>query len=318
MNSGDNKDDLITVAVCCYNAAHYLVNLIESIAALECPIPFEILIIDNNSHDNTKKIVKNLTSNCHIPIRYVTEKEQGIPFARNRAIKESRNSKYLAFIDSDELPDNDWLSCAVKGLVDYSADCVGGQIVVDIPSRPKWMSDSILLFLGKVDYGTKPFRIKDRSTPVWSGNIAYRTSIFSGGINFDTRYNREGSGIGGGSDGIMFREMLKCDLHIRYEPDMRIRHLIPESKIRRSYFIKLHYIAGKKSGMYEINPQSPKFFGIPRFMYLQLLRKLGYSLYLYIIQHDEYLRESMNASYHFGTITGLYIRHKKDTVKHHA
>jgi len=194
---------------------------------------------------------------------------------------------------------------------------VGGQIVVDIPNRPKWMSDSCLLFLGKVDYGSQPFRIKDRSTPVWSGNIAYRTSIFDRGLLFDTRYNRKGLGIGGGSDGIMFREILKNELHIRYEPNMRIMHLIPVNKIKRSYFLQLHYIAGKKSGMYEVSPMDPLIFGIPRFMYLQLLKKLEHSLRLYLIQHKEYLRESMNATYHIGVMTGLYIRRKKNTVNNH-
>ncbi len=315
MNSGDNKDDLITVAVCCYNAAHYLVNLIESIAALECPIPFEILIIDNNSSDNTKEIVQNFTLNLHIPTRYVFEKEQGIPFARNRAIEESSESLYLAFIDADEIPDKKWLSAAVNGLSNYNADCVGGKIIVDIYHHPKWMNDSILPFLGKIDYGDKPFRVTDKTTPVWSGNIAYRTSIFSDGLRFDTRYNREGTGIGGGEDGVLFRELLSQPYHIRYEPDMRIKHLIPDSKIKRSYFLKLHYIAGKKSGLYEMKIQHPLILGIPRFMYFQLLKKIAYSVRLFIIQHKEYLREAMNATNQLGVMIGLYIRHKESKTQ---
>ena len=92
------------------------------------------------------------------------ETNQGIPHARNRAIDESLDSTFLAFIDADELPYKTWLVSALHGLTDYFADCVGGEIVVDIPNRPKWLSDSVILFLGKVDHGSSPFPIVDRST----------------------------------------------------------------------------------------------------------------------------------------------------------
>jgi len=310
MNSGDNKDNLITVAVCCYNAARYLTKLIENLAALECPIPFEILIIDNNSSDNTKEIVQNFASNFHIPTRYVFEKEQGIPFARNRAIEESAKSLFLAFIDADEIPGKKWLSTAVTGLSNYNADCVGGKILLNVQYSPKWLTDSIQPFLGKIDYGNKPFRITDKNKPVWTGNIAYRTSVFFNGLRFDTRYIRKGDGIGGGEDAILFREMLKQQYHIRYEPEMQITHLIPHSKLKRSYFLKLHYTTGKKSGMYETNIHQNLWFGIPRFMFLQLLQKTFRSAKLFIMLDIGYLREAMNTTYLIGLMVGLFIRNK--------
>lgn len=307
MSATDTRKELMTVAICCYNAAHFLQRLVTEVASLESPVPFEILIVDNNSTDGTETLVKRLAQNCRVGMRYVLEPRQGIPHARNRAIEESRSSTYLAFIDADELPGKQWLKSAVKGLKEHAAECVGGRIEVDLQERPRWMSDSILLFLGKVDYGDKPFRIVDRSTPVWSGNIAYRTSIFDSGMRFDTRYNRKGSGIGGGSDGILFREMLQRQLHIRYEPEMRIRHLIPAQKMKRSYFLKLHYLAGKKAGRYEYqtDPRTATLGGTPRFLYPQLARKFLRAMSMYLTRHPEYLRESMNVSYQLGLMQGI-------------
>ena len=295
----------MTVAVCCYNAAEYLETLIRQLEALHCPIPFEILIVDNNSTDNTAEVVENLSKSSRIPVRYVIEKQQGIPFARNRAIDESLHNEFLAFIDSDELPESKWLASAYRGLDSQQADCVGGEIKLNLPNRPEWLSDNLLPFLGKVDYGDIPVRVVDRSTPVWSGNVAYRTALFADGMRFDTRYNRKGAGIGGGEDAIMFRELLDGKRHIHYEPEMCITHFIPDSKLRRTYFLKLHFTSGKKAGMYEMVWDGAMLFGVPRYMYPQLLKKTLLALKLLFTRDSECLREAMNVTYLYGMMSGF-------------
>ena len=118
-------EDQITVAICCYNAAHYLPNLIEKLSIQECSIPFEVLIINNNSNDNTQELIARLAEVHNVTLRLVNEFEQGIAFARNRAIQESLSSRYLAFIDADELPKKFWLQAAINVLRDDEIDCVG-------------------------------------------------------------------------------------------------------------------------------------------------------------------------------------------------
>jgi len=81
--------DQITVAICCYNAAHYLPNLIEKLSIQECSIPFEVLIINNNSNDNTQELIARLAEVHNVTLRLVNEFEQGIAFARNRAIQKA-------------------------------------------------------------------------------------------------------------------------------------------------------------------------------------------------------------------------------------
>lgn len=307
MNSSPPVKNQITVAVCSYNATHYLPNLIEKLSAQDCSIPFEVLVIDNNSTDNTQELVSHIAANSTIPIRYVNEFEQGIPFARNRAIVESLSSRYLAFIDADEIPEKDWLQAAVKILGDEAIDCVGGKISIDLPNRPPWLSNDLLPFYGEVNHSNQTFRIVDRSTPIWSGNIAYNTRIFQQGLRFDTRYNRKGKGVGGGEDGIMFRYFLQHHFTLIYEPEMEILHLIPDEKIKREYFLKLHYIAGKKTGLYEMNFDGKTIFGIPRFMFVQLFKKTYQVLYLSFVKPYAYMREAMNLTYQLGMICGCFL-----------
>lgn len=312
MNSSPIVKNQITVAVCSYNAMQYLPNLIEKLSAQDCSIPFEVLIIDNNSTDNTQELVERVAATSTVPIRYVNEAEQGIPFARNRAIEESLSSRYLAFIDADEIPEKVWLQAAVRILSDDAIDCVGGKISIALPNRPPWLSNDLLPFYGEVNHSNQTFRIIDPSTPIWSGNIAYNTRIFQQGLRFDTRYNRKGKGIGGGSDGIMFSYFLQHQFTLVYEPEMEILHLIPDEKIKRGYFLKLHYLAGKKSGLYEMNFDGKKILGIPGFLFAQLFKKTYQVLYLRFVKPYTYMREAMNLTYHLGMMTGFYFLGKKN------
>ncbi|MCQ8180764.1 glycosyltransferase family 2 protein [Methylomonas sp. SURF-1] len=301
MKSPVAENNEITVAICSYNAAHYLPKLLEALVTQNCPIPFNILIVDNNSTDNTRALVADFAAASRIPVRYVHEPEQGIVFARNRAINESLAGRYIAFIDADELPEEKWLQSAVLSLSNDEVDCVGGRINVSLSSRPHWLSDDLLPFYGQLEHGPHPFRIIDESKPIWSGNVAYNMRLFrSGLLRFDNRYNRKGEGIGGGSDAVMFQQLLKNNCHLMYEPNMSILHLIPESKIKRSYFLKLHFIAGKKSGLYKANPGGKRIFGIPGFMFLQLFKKFFRVIVLYFEQPHAYMREAMNLTYHLG------------------
>lgn len=302
MNAGNG----ITVAICSYNAAGMLTGLVQALQEQSCRIPVEILVVDNNSTDDTRMIVNSLPVREGMSLRYVFEKKQGIPYARNRAIDEALKNDYLAFIDADEMPEPGWLAAAVDALSSEDADCVGGKIRVKLPNRevPAWLTRQLLAFLGELDHGEQALWVADRSTPVWSGNVAYKTRLFSTGLRFDVRYNRSGKGVGGGSDGIMFRKLLEQDVRIRYRPDMIINHLVESEKIKRSYFVRLHYAAGKKSGEYQMLTYKRSLFGVSPFMIRQLLLQIWKTLSMGIRRDPDVIRQAMNASYAAGTLTG--------------
>jgi glycosyltransferase involved in cell wall biosynthesis len=301
----------LTVAICTYNRANFLPKLVAALRGQECFIPFEILVIDNNSTDNTQEILREFSETSGTPVRVVKERHQGITYARNRAIEESRDSKYLVFIDDDELPLPGWLKAAVDALENEGADCVGGGIRVHLalPERPGWLNDELLGFLGQVQYGSNPFWITDRSTPIWSGNIAYRTSLFAKGLCFDHRYNRPGQGVGGGEDAIMLRRLLDENRRIRYRPDMVVEHFIGPEKLRRGYFLRRHFIAGCKFGQHETGEYEHTFLGIPPFMIVQVLRQYGRACKMYLQKDPKAFRQLMNAFHAIGCTWGRVLRY---------
>ena len=301
----------LTIAICSYNRAERLPGLVNALRSLDCPVPFEILIVDNNSTDQTQAVAAHLADESGPLVRAVIETEQGIPFARNRAITESLSSTFLLFIDDDELPSEQMLERAIYALDNEGAECVGGKIDIDFSEykRPGWLTDDLLPFFGKIDYGPDPFWIEDATTPIWSGIVAYRTSLFSSnlGLRFDCRYNRKGKGIGGGEDVILFNELLKRKTKIRYQPEMAVEHFIEEWKLKRSYFLKLHFISGRKSGQFEMKSYPREVFGIPPFLLTELFRQLVKTGSLYIRKKPGVIRQAMNTSYTLGNICGKFI-----------
>ena len=94
----DNKDPDVDIILPNYNNGKYLKETINSIIA-QTYENWKLFIIDDNSQDNSKEIIGNY-KNEKINIVYLF-KNKGVAFCRNLAIRLS-NSKYIAFIDSDD------------------------------------------------------------------------------------------------------------------------------------------------------------------------------------------------------------------------
>lgn len=305
---------MLTAAICTFNRASRLRKLVQSLRQQECPIPWEILIVDNKSTDNTQTVLEELALEPGVPLRIVREETQGIPYARNRAISESIESDYLFFMDDDELPSPGILAGAYDALEREGADCAGGQVQVCFSpgERPGWLIDELLGFLAETNHGTDSFWISDVATPLWTANIAYDMSIFRNDetLRFDHRYNRLGATIGGGSDAIMFREILSRKMRIRYRPDMIVQHFVEKWRLKRSYFVKLHFISGRKYGQFALSNYSKSVFGVPPFLVTQVGKQAIKAVSMILRRDRLALRQTMTAAHAFGIIRGSYLRWK--------
>jgi glycosyltransferase involved in cell wall biosynthesis len=309
----------ITVAVCSYNRANRLPSLIRALRSQQCSIPFDLLVVENNCTDNTHEILLGLQSEIGAPLRTVNEHHQGISYARNRAIEESLDSDFMLFMDDDELPSENLIQEAVDTFETTNAYCVGGKVIVDFSllQRPKWLEDNLLGFLAQVDYGDDLFQIKAPSTPIWTANIAYDMRIFRDNpdLRFDLRYNRAGEGVGGGEDVIMFEELLKRNLPIYYQPKMAVLHSVDAWKLKRRYFINLHFVSGKKYGQYEMESFNRNVLGVPPFMLIHFIRHALLAASMFIRGESGSIRQAMTASHSLGSIWGRYLSWKKSAQK---
>src|ERR1044072_3154665 len=76
-----------SVIIATYNRAEELGKTLESLKGLESSGPWEVIIVDNNSSDNTREVVLERVESFPLPLRYVMEKEQGRSAALNAGIR---------------------------------------------------------------------------------------------------------------------------------------------------------------------------------------------------------------------------------------
>jgi len=305
----------LTVAFCTFKRADRLDKLVTALRAQSCPVPFDILAVNNNSPDDTLAVLDALQKQPGAALRVVTETAPGIVPARNRALDESLDRDILVFIDDDELPHPGFIAAAYDAIVNEGAQCVGGSVEMDFVThvRPSWLEDDLLGFLAAVDHGPQRFWIKDSSTPIWTANVAYDMQLFRDdpALRFDPRYNRQGasaSDSGGGEDVVMLRRLLSLDTKVRYRPDMAVVHSVDAWRLKPGYFLRLHYLAGMRKGLHELPDYPRKLFGVPPFLFGQFARHLYRAAMLYAFNKPGKLRQMMNASHALGLIHGLYKR----------
>lgn len=292
-----------TVALCTHNHVERLKRTLADLGKLEPPRePWELLIIDNASSDGTAELL-NATDWQGLPARVVREEKLGLSNARNRAIDEARG-EYILFMDDDETPAPAWLTSYEHAIQNHRPDALGGRIEVmfEDGDRPAWLQDELLGFLGKLDHGPESRRLTEPGTPIFGGNFAFKTRLFQRIGNFDAGLGRKGSDNTGGEDTEIYRRMIELGCDVRWVPNAVIHHRIQANKLRRGYFIDLHYRQGRMEGMRKRGGKSriPPAYLIP-----QLWRAI-----LAVIQQwrsgggNTTLRKQMNVAYFWGYISG--------------
>src|SRR5215467_674497 len=119
----------ITVILCTYNRCQCLKRALNSAAALVLPesVEWEVLVVDNNSNDQTRTTVEEFCDRYPGRFRYLFEPRPGKSHALNAGIRESR-ADVFAFMDDDVVVDSNWLQNLTAALRNNEWAGAGGRI----------------------------------------------------------------------------------------------------------------------------------------------------------------------------------------------
>ena len=123
MSNKKNSLPTVSIIVPVHNDKKNIAKLIHSLLSQDYPKRlYEIIIVDNNSTDGSKEIIKRF------PVKLLEERRiQSSYAARNKGIKNAKN-EIIALIDSDCIATSQWLKEGTKKLVSEDADLVGGRV----------------------------------------------------------------------------------------------------------------------------------------------------------------------------------------------
>lgn len=226
-----------------YNRGNSLQRALKSLSLVKYPKSnWEVIVVDNNSSDDTKAIVSLLKKQSTLNIKYVIEKRLSFTVARQRGAKEA-SGEILVYIDDDVTVEKKWLSAIIKTFdVNKIIGMVGGPVkpVYEI-YPPQWVLNMPDMWLSLYDRGDAKKEVEGIPGP----NLSIRKSILYkvGGFPPDTiGVEQEGVPgtinkiyIGPGDWGLCQKVKLE-GYKIIYEPQATVYHHIPPIRLTKSWW----------------------------------------------------------------------------------
>jgi len=130
----------LTILIATYNASAMIEETLRRLIVMDkVPgMPWEVLLVDNNSTDDTVQKARNFWNN-DAKLRIINEPKQGAGFASFRGMKEA-NYSYIGFVDQDNWVRSDWMIKSVTYLEsseEIGIVCAKGSPVFET-EEPAW------------------------------------------------------------------------------------------------------------------------------------------------------------------------------------
>ncbi len=233
---------MISVVVCTYNRAALLREMLGSFYAQDLyETPFELLVVDNASTDDTAEVVQGFAARPGF--RPVYEAEQGLSAARNRGIREARGD-IIAMLDDDVLVDAQWLRHLARSFAESGADVVGGRSYLVLRGDPPpWFGPDFRGYLSEVDHGPTRRDAGD-GRYLFGLNIAFRRSAIEEAGGFDRGLGRRGAQLLCGEERRLCAAIAARGGRLIYEPDAVVGHIVLPERLEWDYFVRLCHGAG--------------------------------------------------------------------------
>ena len=298
-----------SIIVCTYNRAESLRDTLRALRAQRTAASrhWEVIIVDNNSKDNTRNVVEEAQSEWP-SLRYEFEPAQGLSHARNHGIAVA-HGEVLLFTDDDVLPEPDWLEATLFGMEKYRADACGGFVapVWETPP-PAWLTERFYGFLAirtdrADDYPITP----SGPPPPFGANMAMKRSVFDRVGLFDTNRGRKGAVLASGEDGELFDRVLAAGLTTVFLGRSRVHHKVESFRLTKRYFRRWRFETSRNIAQSTGIAGERRLFNIPWYVFPQLLRALGRMVWGHITQpRDEAFNREIVVFHFLGLMQGLY------------
>lgn len=254
------------------NRCSLLRNALESLLRARVPAGLRVVItvVDNNSSDQTFEVVREISSRCERPIRYLREPRTGKSYALNAGIA-STAGELAGFIDDDEQIEASWYARVAEAFQSPSIDFIGGPYLPQWAApAPRWLPRQARGIIGCFEFAATPqtYGPELPEAVMFGGNAVIRRSVLDrvGPYRTDLVLH---------ADQEMFERLLASGARGMYLPQLAIYHLIPPERLQKSYFRRWMWKAGPAYARIHRPPRgTAKIAGIPRYLF----RKVGQSL----------------------------------------
>lgn len=232
----------LSIIICSYNRASYISDALTSLYCQSAGLnAFEVIIVDNNSTDNTKEVYTIWRqTNTNGQFTFISETKQGASFARNMGATIAKG-EWVCFMDDDAVATPNYVENILKH-IQNKPDAVGfgGRIIPKyIPAEPKWMSYYVSSLVGNFDYAPIACAFENGKYPLES-NMIVKKSVYDqiGGFNVNLP-GVVGTLRIGGEGKELFYKILALGHIIYYDPAICVHHVVEVKKLTSEYMYRV-------------------------------------------------------------------------------
>lgn len=234
----------VIICICTYNRAFSLKRCLESLVKIKYN-NFEIVVVDNNSTDSTKDVVKEFEN-----VDYLLEVKQGVAFARNcflnycHKLQEQTNISYIAFIDDDETVPENWIEKMLDCMICNSQIAVVSGPCIPIyfeQQAPVWLPEG----LHNANEHKKDINQAYKKMDVLTGNCFINYNVIKKeNICFNVNLGRKGNKTLGGEDTDFFYILVNGKYLYAFTANAPIYHWIEKERLTFKYCTKRFFLEG--------------------------------------------------------------------------
>ena len=235
------KELQISVIICTYNRAAILENAIISLINQTIANNlYEVIVVDNNSKDNTKELVEKLKVG-HPNVNYIFEEKPGLSNARNAGYLHAKGS-FVGYMDDDAKASSNYIEEILKIIEDVNPDIFGGPIFPYYEcEKPDWFKD----VYGTYSSYDKTGWVTTLEQYLSGSNITFRKSLLFECGGFDPRLGMKGNLRRYGEETQIVYWAHQQNKKIYYSTGLIVYHLVPVYKLNPLFFLTSAYESGR-------------------------------------------------------------------------
>lgn len=258
-----------------HNRAHLLRAAVEPLLTQDTARDYEVIVVDNNSDDETGAVLAELSRRYPARLRTAFEPRQGVSYGRNKGIELAR-APVIAFTDDDVVVASDWVDVVARTMAEHpEVDGIGGRVLpVWTTPPPRWATRRHWSPLALVDFGDSPF-YADWNRPVClvTANVAYRRAALDQVGWFSGEFKRC-------QDHELLLRFWDAGYRALFVPDLIVKCEVPASRLTWAYHQRWHSEHGHFCAQMPDDPprtgrhrgQHLTLFGAQAAIYRQLLQ----------------------------------------------
>lgn len=173
---------IVSVIVPIYNSQEYLRKCVQSIVDQSYP-NIEVILVDDGSSDGSPQICDDFAAQDH-RVKAIHIPNGGVSNARNLGVQHAEGA-YIAFVDSDDYVDEDYLEALLQGAQENNADlCVSSlypenvRASFDLSITPEYTRELLFLLENHLLFG--PFIKLYRTSIIKKNRILFPEGISYG------------------------------------------------------------------------------------------------------------------------------------------